>query len=128
MNEEGMAIVERTSELAGAAGTGAPGEVYAARQERFARERDALAARWNRVANLRLLAFVVAAACAGGAIKARSLPIAGLALVAFVAFLILVRHHARLGAARRRAEELRAINEEAVWRLRREWARIPLRS
>src|SRR4051794_15315704 len=118
-----MAIVEGASELAGAEGTDAPEVVYIARQERFAQERDALAARWNRVANLRLLAFVVAAACAGWAIKARSLPVAGLALVAFVAFLILVRHHAGLGAARRRAEELRAINEEALWRLRREWAR-----
>src|SRR4051812_2694203 len=101
-----MAIVERASDLARAAGPSAPELVYDARQERFTRERDALAARWNRVANLRLLAFVVAAICAGWAVRARSLPLAGLALVAFIAFLVLVRHHARLGAARRRTEEL----------------------
>lgn len=127
-----MATIERLTDPAplGADhdGTTAPEQIYAARQERFARERDALAARWNRVANLRLLVFLVAAGCAGWAVRARALPFAGLALVAFVAFLVLVRHHARLGAARRRAEELRAINQEASWRLRRDWARLPQRS
>src|SRR5262245_3992435 len=123
-----MAIAGQAGELIGADGVSAPEAIYGARQERFAGERDALAARWNRVANLRLLAVVVGAICAGWAVRARSLPLAGLALVAFISFLVLVRQHVRLGAARRRAEELRAINEEAAWRLRRAWERVPLRS
>lgn len=105
-----------------------PTALYAARQERFTRERDILTARWNRVANLRLLAFIAALACAIGALRTGLLPLAVLAALLFVAFLLLVRHHARLGAARREAEELRAVNEEAGWRLRRDWARLPLRS
>lgn len=128
----GMAIDATT----GVAGAGAalaasgipPAEVYAARQDRFAREYAALHARWNLVANLRLLAFVMAAGCGIWAVRARALPLGGAALLAFVGFLVLVRHHARLGAARQRAEAARAVNEEAVWRLRRDWTRLPPRA
>ncbi len=127
-----MVAVERVRPAApgpdSGAGAGGPGASYAARQARFAAERDALHGRWNRVANLRLLAFVLAAICAVGAVRAGSLPLGVLASVLFIAFLVLVRHHARLGTLRRRAEESRAVNEEAGWRLRREWARLPLRS
>ncbi|CAA9572681.1 MAG: MutS-related protein, family 1 [uncultured Thermomicrobiales bacterium] len=105
-----------------------PATIYATRQERFTRERDALDKRWNRVANLRLLAFLVAAACGVWAVRAGSPPLTGLALFLFIGYLVLVRHHAQLGAARRRAEERRAINEEATWRLERAWSRLPLRS
>jgi len=112
----------------GDAVTTGPPTLYAARQEEFARERDGLTVRWNRVANLRLLAFILAVACAIWAIRA-ALPLVGvLAALLLVVFLVLVRHHAQLGVARRQAEELRAINEEAGWRLRRDWARLPLRS
>jgi hypothetical protein len=110
------------------AGTAGPLAIYAARRDEFARERDALAARWNRVANLRLLAFIAAIACAIWAVRAALPPIGVLAAILLIVFLVLVRHHAQLGAARRQAEELRAINEEAGWRLRRDWARLPLRS
>jgi ABC-type multidrug transport system fused ATPase/permease subunit len=105
-----------------------PVAIYTERQERFTRERDALAKRWNRVANGRLLAFLAAVVTAGFALRGASLPLGGLALVLFVGFLVLVSHHARLGALRRQAEERRAINEEATWRLARDWRRLPLRS
>ncbi len=105
-----------------------PGQIYAERQQRFARERDVLAKRWNRVANGRLLTFLAAAIVAGFALRVGSLPLGGVALLIFVGFLVLVRHHAQLGALRRQAEERRAINEEAAWRLARDWRRLPLRS
>ena len=124
-----MVAIEQVPATERAAGEQhSPAAVYATRQIQFTAERDALHKRWNRVANLRLLAFLAAAACAVWAIRAGVVAIWGLALVLFVAFLVLVRHHAQLGAARRRAEERRAINEEAAWRLKRDWNRLPLRS
>lgn len=113
--------------VTGATVAAGPATLYGARQEHFTRERDTLTARWNRVANLRLLAFVAALACAISAARTGILPLAGLATLLLIAFFFLVRYHTRLGAARRAAEELRAINEEAGWRLRRDWARLPLR-
>lgn len=126
-----MATIEGAGTVIRATGdtvTTGPLAIYAARQEEFARERDGLTIRWNRVANLRLLAFVLAVACAIWAVRA-ALPLIGvLAALLLIVFLVLVRHHAQLGASRRQAEELRAINEEAGWRLRRDWTRLPLRS
>ena len=124
-----MVAIEQVPETDLAVGTIAtPAQVYTARQTQFTAERDALAKRWNRVANLRLLAFLAAVACAVWAVRAGVIAIWGLAFVLFVVFLVLVRHHAQLGAARRRAEERRAINEEAAWRLERDWNHLPLRS
>lgn len=124
-----MVAIEQTSDTDRIVGTpDTPATIYVARQTRFAAERDVLNKRWNRVANLRLLAFLAAVACAVWAVRAGMVAIWGLTLVLFIAFLVLVRHHAQLGAARRRAEERRAINEESIWRLERNWNRLPLRS
>ena len=126
-----MATIEGAGTVIRATGdavTAGPLAIYAAREADFARERDALTVRWNRVANLRLLAFILAVACAIWAVRAALPLLAVPAALLLIAFLVLVRHHAQLGAARRQAEELRAINEEAGWRLRRDWARLPLRS
>jgi hypothetical protein len=120
---EQVPVTDRTADE-----DGSPAEVYATRQTQFTAERDALDKRWNRVANLRLLAFLAAVACAVWAVRAGMIAIWGLAFILFIAFLVLVRHHAQLGAARRRAEERRAINEEAAWRLARNWNKLPLRS
>lgn len=110
------------------ADNGSPDAVYAARRERFAREAAQLEGRWNRVANLRLLAFLAAVGCLAWGIRAWIVPLIGLGGLLLVAFLTLVRHHVLLGQARRRALELATIAEEAGARRRRDWAALPLRS
>src|SRR5690349_22843652 len=105
-----------------------PDAVYAERRERFAREAEALQARWNRVANLRLAAFLAAVACLGWGIYVRNWPLVGAGVLLLVAFLVLVRHHVMLGRARQRALEFVAISVEAGARRRRDWEALPLRS
>ncbi|MFN8511485.1 MAG: hypothetical protein U0232_15035 [Thermomicrobiales bacterium] len=105
-----------------------PDAIYAGRRERFAREAAALEARWNRVANLRLAAFLVAVACLGWGVRVRLWPLVGVGGLLLVAFLVLVRHHVMLGRARRRALEFVAIAVEAAARRRRDWEALPLRS
>ena len=109
-----------------------PEEVYEARCERFARERDSLTRRWNRVANLRLAVAIVAVPClvwgiAGWRVVRWAQPLLVLGVVLAGCFVGLVVHHRRLGRLRRRAEELWAINDEARKRLARAWDELPLR-
>jgi hypothetical protein len=100
---------------------------YEVRHDRFAGERDALGRRWNRVANLRLLAFLAAAVALGFGIwnRAPVLIVAGIALL--VLFGLLARHHADLGRRRRRAATLVEINREGIARFARDWNALPLR-
>jgi hypothetical protein len=82
-------------------------------------------ARWNRVANLRLVAFVIAAAAAAWGLWGRAplgWPLAAVFLVLFVA---LALYHARLGRERERLATLRAIEEEAIARIERRWNDLP---
>ncbi|HKG24822.1 MAG TPA: hypothetical protein VKB09_04195 [Thermomicrobiales bacterium] len=101
--------------------------LYTSRRERYAADRDDLTQRWNRLANLRLVAFVAFAACLIWAIWVRSwLPVAP-AAVALAAFVGLVVTHRRVGRARWRASILHDLNDEAEKRVRRDWADLPLR-
>lgn len=106
---------------------GGPAALYERRAAWFAGARDGCQRRWNLVANLRLAAFLVAAAWVWWAYHARAVWPLALAGVGFAAFLALARYHGRLGRARRRFDELRAVNVEAVWRLARAWDDLPLR-
>lgn len=107
--------------------TSGPDQIYAQRAARFAAERDAYAARWSRVANWRLAAFTVAAACAGLGWW-RNLPaLLWLSLALGLAFLGLVAYHNRLGDSRRRSGILHDLNAEGLLRLARDWAALPLR-
>ncbi|HET8628742.1 MAG TPA: hypothetical protein VFL91_15075 [Thermomicrobiales bacterium] len=101
--------------------------VYRERAARFARERDACTARWNRVANLRLLVFVVAVACAAVGVWRRAPLFAFPAALCLGGFIALVVYHNLLGRRRRRYAELWALNEEACRRLARDWDALPLR-
>src|SRR5215204_5886679 len=77
--------------------------IYRERRSRFGAERDALTARWNRLANLRLVAFLVAAAFVVWAVGGRiwwPLGPAGLALALFVGLVI---RHRQVGRTRQRA-------------------------
>lgn len=104
-----------------------PAAIYRERRERFGRERDRLTARWNLVANLRLLAFVAAAACLGWGVWRRAPWLGPPAALLCGAFVALVVHHGRLGRARRRFDELWRINDEAGKRLARDWDALPVR-
>ncbi len=106
---------------------GTPEQVYDTRCTHFGELRDAVARRWNILANLRLLAFLAAVFALGVGFQQGMdlLKLAGLGLLAL--FIVLVRYHSVLGKERRRYDELYKINNEARLRLRRQWADLPLR-
>jgi hypothetical protein len=104
-----------------------PEAVYRERTARFAAERDRYTQQWNRVANIRLLAFLAAVVCLGVAAGQGWPLLAGVGGVLLVAFLGLVQHHRRLGRLRERYAELWRINDEASQRLARAWDALPLR-
>src|SRR5690348_6104288 len=105
---------------------GGPAALYRERAAWFADARDGCQRRWNLVANLRLAAFLAAAFWVWWAYHVRAVWPLALAGIGFAAFLALARYHGRLGRARRRFEELRAVNVEAGWRLARAWDDLPL--
>jgi MutS domain V len=100
---------------------------YAERQRRFAAEAVRLARRSDRLTNLRLLLFLLALVLlvAGWLTPLPALVPPGLALLA--SFVGLVVAHRRTERARRRQAGLAQINQEAGWRLDRDWAALPLR-
>jgi hypothetical protein len=104
-----------------------PIDVYSARLARFTAARAAAEARWSQVANARLLAFLAAAGCAGAAFWYRLGWLGWLAGLLAAGFLALVALHNRLNAQRRRYATLQALSQEGLWRLERDWARLPLR-
>ena len=83
-------------------------------------------ARWNLVANARLVAFLAAVAAAAWGLWGRApagWALAGLLLGVFV---VLAFYHARLGRQRARLATLRAIQEEALARVDRRWGDLPM--
>ncbi len=104
-----------------------PYTVYTERVARFAVLRDAEAARWGRVANLRLLMALAVVVSAGLGWWRGFPPLLWLAAALAVAFLALVAYHNRLRARRDCFATLHALNVEGLARLRRDWATLPLR-
>ncbi len=95
-------------------------------QERT-REFLELTASWNGVGNLRLIAFLVSAAL-GFWWWVGENAIAGYLAVPFaLAFLVLVVRHRRISRKRQVAALLTTRVQEDVWRLERDWERLPLR-
>lgn len=81
--------------------------------------------RWHRVANLRLVAFVGAAAAAAWAIWGQAplgWPLAALLLLAFIG---LAAYHARLGRERARHATMQTVQRDAIARVERRWADLP---
>lgn len=103
------------------------GVTYRERRDRFAAERDALTSRWNRIANLRLLAFVSGAGLLGWGIRQRDQALLALGVAALLAFVALAVHHNTLGRRRRRAALMADINDEAAKRAARDWDGLPVR-
>ncbi|HEY1293964.1 MAG TPA: hypothetical protein VGJ60_12860 [Chloroflexota bacterium] len=101
--------------------------IYRARADAFSAEWLALSRHFNLVANLRLGAFVAAAACLVWGITGNTLVGIGLGVTLGVAFAGLVHYHRRLGRRRSRVGGLRDVNLESIDRLARRWDRISLR-
>jgi hypothetical protein len=104
-----------------------PAAVYRTRVADFARLRDSYAAQWNRMANLRLAAFVLAAVALGWGVWQGIAPLIAAGLVLLAAFFVLVYRHNRLRRARDRYAGLARLNEEAGLRLARDWDHLPVR-
>jgi hypothetical protein len=107
--------------------SGSPVEIYRERAARFTADFDRETERWNLIGNVRLLVFLAAVAALIWGIwnGITLLWVAGIALA--IAFFVLVGYHTRVGQARRRAQELCAINNEAILRVERNWDELPLR-
>ncbi|NNJ10760.1 hypothetical protein EKD04_010510 [Chloroflexales bacterium ZM16-3] len=104
-----------------------PDHVYAERAAQFAASRDFYAARWGRVANLRLLAFVVALAVAATGWWRDAPWLLWLGAAGGVVFLALVVYHRYLGDRRQRYTILHDLNADGLLRLKRDWGSLPLR-
>jgi len=103
-----------------------PGFTYQTRLLTASAEYERVNARWNLVANARLVAFLVAAAAAAWGLWGRApvgWAVAGLFLGVFV---LLAAHHAHLGKQRARLATTRTIQEEALARVDRRWGDLPL--
>jgi hypothetical protein len=109
------------------AGLERPEAVYGARDEAFRMEAIGWTLRFNRLANLRLVAFVATAICLIWGITQASPVAFASGLLLGAAFVVLVRYHLRLGQRRDHATALHAINTEALARLGRHWPNVPLR-
>lgn len=86
---------------------------------------EAIDTRWNRVANLRLIAFIVAAIAGAWGLWGRApqgFLLGGLLLAIFI---MLAVYHAQLGKERARWGVLRAMQEEAIARIDRRWRDLP---
>ena len=104
-----------------------PAELYTARRNAFARQRDEYYRQRMQAANLTVLLFFAPVAFIVYAIAAQSLlPLIGAALLWVGCGYLFVRQ-GRLEARYRRFKELADMNEEGLHRLERDWAAMPLR-
>ncbi len=102
-----------------------PTDAYAERRTRFTDERDARTATWNLLANLRLLAFVVAAAAGAWGLWGRNRTGVVIAAIALAVFVVLAVMHHRVGKSRARAACFVDLNERGLARIARNWAVLP---
>jgi hypothetical protein len=104
-----------------------PETIYRSRADAFSAEAIRLSRRFNRIANLRLVAFVAAGTFLIWGVTQGVAAAVGLAVAFGATFAGLVRYHRQLGLRRNRASGLRDVNLEAIERLARRWENIPLR-
>jgi MutS domain V len=106
--------------------TADPAAVYGERAAAAGREAAALQRVTDRVVHLRLASFLLALVFVAAGIWRGAL-LALPAVLALVAFAVLVRWHGRLSSRLRRALLRKQLNDEALWRLARDWERLPVR-
>lgn len=105
-----------------------PGATYRARRDHFRDAAAEEAARSSRLSRRRAVLFLLGVALLTGAEVvgrplAPGLLLAG--LLSLVGFWVAVRRHRRVRAEERRLEEMAALNEVALARLRRDWEALP---
>src|ERR671914_799848 len=103
-----------------------PDAVYRERCARFARERDAVTVRWERVSNVRLVVFVAAIGCLLWGLFADGWLFAGLGFTLLIGYVVLATYHGTLGRRRQRLADLWTVNDEAIKRHARDWDELPL--
>ena len=108
-----------------------PGEIYRTRIERFTRAAAPLAARYDRLANSRLLAAACTVGCMFAGVYWSHGSTAGVlwlaaTIVSGAGFIVLLALHAGVHRERERTEGLRRINVRALARLERDWVSLPL--
>jgi hypothetical protein len=87
-----------------------------------------LTATWNGIGNLRLITFLVAGVLGFWWIVGENNPVVGYAAIPFaLAFVVLVIRHRRIGRRRAVAGLLSTRVQEDVWRLERDWEKLPVR-
>jgi hypothetical protein len=101
--------------------------VYEERGERFRAEFERETGVWNRTANLRLLAFVLAVSALGWGLLRSLLAFELAGLLVSGVFVGLVVYHRIVTRRRRRFEGLWKINVEAGLRVKRAWDLLPVR-
>lgn len=100
---------------------------YRERGERAAAALAALAARGDRLANLRLVAFALAAAALAATLWSAAPPLVVPTALLLALFVWLVVYHRRVDVRRDRAARRVALNAAALARLDRRWDDLPLR-
>jgi hypothetical protein len=103
------------------------GEVYRERRARFGAERDRLERRLRVISYVRLGAFGAALAVATWALLIGVPQLMGGAALLLLAFVGLVFYHAGVARQHRRYAMLARLNDEALRRLARDWASLPVR-
>jgi hypothetical protein len=104
-----------------------PERAYQLRCAEFGALRGRYARRSSRNANLSLALIAAALACFGLWLWRESFPLLAGAIALAFGFVASYISHGRVDQALRRASELLAINQEGLWRLQRDWVRLPLR-
>src|SRR6188768_3625664 len=103
--------------------------VMAARRALLQQRSDSLrelTAEWQKIGNIRLGLFALAAGCGVWWLSSRAMAAALVGGLVFIAFLVLVFLHRSIGQRRKRAVILAASAQETVWRLERNWDELPL--
>lgn len=102
-------------------------DFYSRRIQNLRASHGVAAGQWRRLANFRLIVFVLAAASAWWLVDAgarmRSVPVAAVT-VTIALFIYLVTRSSRARTRVTRLADLLVINEEAVHRVRREWSAL----
>jgi hypothetical protein len=100
--------------------------IYAKRREAFAAAENLCAARDRWLTHLRLIAFLASVALCGlGWISGHASGWYWAGGLAFVGFIALAAYHEEIERRQKRNRILRQINEQALARLRRDWAALP---
>lgn len=99
--------------------------IYTERAAMYDAQRQAVQRRWNLIANVRLLGFVLLALTLWWALRGPHGGKWALAAVLVIGVVVLIAHHGRLRRQRDRLAGLVQVNLDAINRLQLDWATVP---